>query len=261
MNFMKIYSLLCICVFAIVSCDNTIPEPLVISNFDQEFVIRPWQDLTSVDNNYQLIVQSLQEQECLNSQLDVSYEIMNNTIAIHINGISLDGPCNPGYSQPQAIINLDVNPGSYDLEIQVGSSIQNLGVIDISDETLHLNFDETSGFNFEQDSILKIQDGICWGYLDNRFITEPELNSVANQIFESINQITSLPEGNYGHFVIGDFNVLHVYGADDDVTSMLLDMRKEDNWQLLKSILAEFTMKYPDAKYEFTRWDGLQIWN
>ena len=258
---MKFYSLLCICVFAIVSCDNTSPEPLVISNFDQEFVIRPWQNLSSADSKYQLIVQSLQEQECLNSELDLSFEIINNTIAIQINGISLDGPCSPGNSLPEATITLDVDPGSYDIEIQLGSSIQNMGVIDITDETLFVNFDETSGINFEMDSILKIPEGICWGYLDNRLLPEAELNSVANQIFESIAEVPNFPEGNYGHFIVGDFNIVYVYGANDEVKSMLLDMRRDDNWQTLKSILAEFTMKYPDAKYEFTRWDGLQIWN
>ncbi len=258
---MRFPILLALLVLLSTSCQKELNEPVIINSIEEEFVIKPWQKLDPLNSDYEIIVQSVQEQNCENSILDLLYSIEENNIVIQINGISTDGPCIEGSSIPQVEIPLDIPPGSYTLQINVGSTIQNTGTLELGEEMLSISLPEDSGLTVDQGDIYNIPGGICWGYLDEKIAGAADLEMAANLIFLEINPITTLYEGNYGHFTIGDLNSITIPDSPEDVIGMLLDLRKPNAWNRLKEILAEYETKYPDIKYEFTRWNGLQIWN
>ena len=243
------------------SCVKEEPEPVIINTIESEFQIIPWQILNPGSSDFSLIIRSDEVQDCLNSELDANIDWIGNTLNIQINGIVQNEPCNQGQAYAESNLTLDMAPGLYDFVINLGSSIQNTGTIEIDTDVFKLDLTDNTGIALIQDSLLRIEEGVSWGYLDDRLVgtlVNPEINA---SISEEINIVTTFREGNYGHFEVGDLNSIIIAGSPDNVTSMLLDTRKSGAWQQLKEILLEAETKYPDLKYRFTRWDGLEIWN
>lgn len=243
------------------SCQKEEQEPIIITSIEQAFNITPWQTLEPGFEGFELVISTSEAQECTNSMLDIEHTVDSGLIEINIHGVNTDGACIQGESYPAESIPLGNEPGIYDLVINIGSNIENTGTIDLTAEKLSLQMTETSGLTLEEEEIFDVPDGITWGFLDNRVAGTTELSSLAGIIQQEIDLIYNMNEGNYGYFVVGDLGAIEIADAGPDVTSMLLDVRDPAKWQRLKELLIEFEGKYPDLKYEFTRWDGLQVWN
>ncbi|MBT8191496.1 MAG: hypothetical protein KJO29_13780, partial [Bacteroidia bacterium] len=242
-------------------CQKDQQEPVIITSIEQAFDITPWQILEPGHEGYELIISTSEEQECSNSLLDIAYDLNGGVLEIDILGVDTDGDCIPGNSYPTENIPLGNDPGQYDLVIKIGSNIENTGRIELSAEKMSLSMNESSGITLAENQIFDVPDGITWGYLDNRVAGTTDLTSLAGIIQQEIEMINGMNEGNYGYFVIGDLHSVEIKDAGPAVTSMLLDVRDLAKWQRLKELLAEFEGKFPDIQYEFTRWDGLQVWN
>lgn len=243
------------------SCSKSDPEPVVVTTIEDEFVLIPWQDLNPDQSEFNLIIRSAELQNCADVALDATIEFENEAAVIQINGIELIEPCVEGESYAEAKLYLDAEPGTYPLMINLGTSISNHGEIIIEDDAFKVDVEVDTGIALLQDSLLRIEEGVSWGYVDDR-LTGMDLNTeLQNAIFQEINIVTSFREGNYGHFEVGDLNAIYINGSPNDVTGVLLDTRPPGTWQQLKELMISYEEKYPGLQYQFTRWDGLEIWN
>jgi hypothetical protein len=245
----------------VTSCQKELPDPIVVNSFDSEFKIIPWQHLNPVKSDFNLIIQSETLQDCDNSELNAEILFDQNVVNIQINGVVQSEPCNAGQAFAQTTLPLDMAPGLYDLNVNLGSTIINHGTIEIQDEQFKMELTENTGIALVQDSLLRIEEGLSWGFVDDRLNPIEVASEINNSIFEEIPLVTTVREGNYGHFEVGDLNSIIIADSPDDVTGVLLDMRQPGSWQRLKVILTEYELKYPNLQYRFTRWDGLEIWN
>ena len=121
--------------------------------------------------------------------------------------------------------------------------------------------EEQSGITLNHGDLNKVPFGVAWGYLDEKIANSVDLSTVSDLISLEINQAENLNIGHYGYFKINGSHQLELPDAQADVMAMVLDVREDELWQRLKEILKDYETKYPDLKYEFTRWDGLTIWN
>lgn len=248
-------------VFLFNSCQEDPIDPVIINTVSEEFNITLWQQLGNIEDGYQMIIESQEEQICQNSLVDMEYNIEGSTITIQINGVSTDGPCIEGSALATTKIDLELPPGSYNIVVNLGSTIQNTGILELSEESISVDFDKEEGIQMDYKSMVKIPEGVAWGYIDYN-VPDMELSQEMSQLILQNFAITAtLYEGNYGHFRVGDNSSIEIDDAPDTANTYLFDIRRPDSWQMLKEIMQEWDSKFPDLKYAITRYNGLQIWN
>ncbi len=185
------------------SCAVNKEDKDVVVQVDDEFNIDLYEILA---NSRQLVfsLESIEDQPCLNSNIDRTVIKQIDKLSLYINGIEPANDCNPGLAPATAIANAGViQNGTYDFFITVRNTVENVGKLTVTDESYTISLLTDDGINLPNSKLNKIPQDFIWGYY-----AYDDAGLVGNAPASFVNDVSQLTHpkqlagGYYGQFLM-----------------------------------------------------------
>ena len=171
-------------------------------NVEEEFSLSVYEELFDVNQAIKLRIETIDPSLCENSYMVLSSFDEGNLTKVNIQGIVDPEPCNKGVSSIREYVSLPSMNGAQSLEIILNDLIRNNGMVQISNESLSLEFADPKGIVVNSEKIHRIPKSAIWGFAAS---TELEQYRHALEFVHSLDQMCEtfeLVPGNYHYFNI-----------------------------------------------------------
>ena len=162
-----------------------------------------WESLSPEGNEISLLVTTISDQECLNSEIKSDIAVQNSKLVVQLDGIEQPADCLEGEAPALANLPLaNLSTGNYGLEINILDIIKNEGTVEIDPTTLRIELTTDDGLHISHDELNRVPNNTYWGFIALDQIT---LNNVTADFLaevETIRDEADLANGYYGHFNI-----------------------------------------------------------
>lgn len=189
--------------------DNSDTKPDIVPTIEDEFNIRLWEHLSPDENAFSLLVETISDQECLNSIIRNNFSIFPNNLVVNLNGIEQPDDCIEGAAPAFADVSFaNLTIGTYDLEVNILSIIKNEGFIEVSPESIKLELNSDDGIYIANNVLKRVPNNTYWGYIA---LDKMDLTSAASSFLEEIEILKDdfdFVDGDYGHFNIMENNTV-----------------------------------------------------
>lgn len=248
----------------VVSCSDTIEPPVDME--EEELAADPIDVITRLTldqklegpNTFQLLITNEEPIDCL-EEIKTNWTGGTDSKLLEIDYVNNPG-CSEGmeYLTYAFIPQLDVTETNIDVSIE---GIVNNGKLSQGDNRFQLKLQTTDKLIIDRLYIDKIPENIAWGYANLTSDQCRDIRVSYNQlqgIPEDLIMATDFPEGNhYGYFEIGDLNsVIGMEGQENSGQSMILDLTKDNSWQVLTDMLRGMKQSCPTLEYYFQNAEG-----
>ncbi len=185
--------------------DNSDTPPDIVPTIADEFNIQLWEHLSPNGNSLSLLVETIEDHDCLNSIIRNEISIQSTNLIVNLDGIVQPENCIEGIAPAAADVSFSTLPiGNYDLEINILSLIKNVGFIDVSPNTFKIELNSSDGIHISNNELNRIPNNTFWGYIA---LDKMDLTTVTSGFLEEIEILKddfSFDNGNYGHFKFTD---------------------------------------------------------
>lgn len=217
-----------------------IEDPIVVANIDDEFYVELREILSKNDNTFALHVETIEEENCTNSEIAFSIEPNGTGYKVTLNQITVPDVCDPGQKRIATDIPMSNFPnGSYSIQVNLRDLVKNNGILQVTDSFYRLSMNSSEGFSFSNSTLNKIPNDLLWGYIDIENASS-EQTRVVDAFLEEISNLgvdAELSSGFYGYFKI----------LENDPDPIILGQETEG--QQLKS----FIRRYSGNQVEVTK--------
>ncbi|MEN0003136.1 MAG: hypothetical protein AAF798_03295 [Bacteroidota bacterium] len=237
-------------ILSISACQlESLNDPIVVADIENEFYIDMWETAAAV-NNLQVLVETIEDETCLNAEIEATSLKRPNAIQIQINDILEPDDCIEGAAPATAQLELGNLPvGIYDFSIELKSTIFNNGQFTVTPERYQLEMESEDGIILVRSQLLRIPKETFWGYVNY----EAGAEGLAESFLEDLRTLTiptNFLRGYYGYFTVN--NEVN----DVTVTSQPADFT-------LQSFVHQYERTEQDKIIDLVenyRQEGLEIW-
>jgi len=224
----------------------------------QRYEILPWQSLSPSGSEFQVIIKSLEVEQCTNAVLDASVDLQADVLNMDIFGNGFEGDCEEGESFPEAILNLPSGEYQNNLVYTLDQEDIFEGRIDKEESRFKIDLDEaTDRIVINESSILKIKEPIFWGFLTG---DDPDMTGgidmLEGLVFLGPTLGPPLPrDGNYGHFKLED-GTLTIPNQTEGTRGFIYPYHPGFDWNDLDKFFKRAKEEFPSLKYQVFNYDG-----
>ena len=200
------------------SCQlNSLEEPIIIADIQEEFKIEMQEVLTSGVRPLQFIISSIETEDCLNFTITTPVTKVGNKIGVSIQEIIQPDDCQIGHGPAIGHANLGLMTGGiFDLTVDLKNTVFNDGQLTFSDDIFQIKLFSQTGLKLPYSELIKLPDNLAWGYINYQ---NSEQKQIANQFYGDLTNYISpvqLRVGNYGYFRINDQGNIIINNKSDD---------------------------------------------
>ncbi|MEM1320397.1 MAG: hypothetical protein AAGG75_09075 [Bacteroidota bacterium] len=181
-------------------------DPNINLLIDDEFNVSLWEDLNLDGRDLRFRLSTINDQDCLNSNIDYSLRIQGEDIILSINDLMDPPDCISGMAPANASVLIgQLENGSYPLQINLKNEIVNEGALKVTHTQYSIELNSDHGIVLDEERLLRIPDQTIWGFVGYK---NAALSTV-NEFTEAAAAVTApklLTIGNYGYFTIADGN-------------------------------------------------------
>lgn len=210
MRLKSLYYLLIISFLAF-SCNLSDDETQTIVTVDPEFSIGMF-ELLGTPPQFQFLLETFEEQQCLNSIIDNSIVTQNRNISLFIKEVQTTSDCTPGIAPAYGSATAGfLQPGSYEVIISLKNAVESTGMLVVSEEMYQFEVIEENGVVSSQNTLYRIPEKTIWGYVayDDEEQVGNEPAAFINDLEEMLEPTVS-SDGNYGYFDISGNDLLNL---------------------------------------------------
>jgi len=254
----RISVIFCIVCIFLVSCSLfRDPDSEVVIDIEKEFYLEMFEDLNENFRNFAFKIETIKEQNCLNSEIVVSSYMSSQNILIQIFDINDPSDCVPGNAPASKLVYSQVAEGKdYDVQITLGDAIENTGILKVFSDKYLFNLSSEHGFELKDNILWRIPEYLIWGFAgcDN-----PSLESRAKQFntdLESISEEIELEKGNFGFFTVLESGLLEFKEVPSPSFYQPFYFYFSGDPQLYKDLVDTYRSEYPDLAIEIRIYTG-----
>ncbi len=184
------------------ACNLTsLGDPEVVADVETEFVLDLQQHLSGSDRLLQFELETLKAQDCKNTLIQNELSVNEAGIVLEINEVGPPEFCESGYAPATALVTVGtLNEGLYNLEINLGKTVFNTGVIEVQPDRYVVTLNTENGIDFQHHRMYRIPEHLLWGYIIADDIEDAAISELTSA-FSEFGTIPVLKEGYYGHFI------------------------------------------------------------
>ena len=250
-------------VVAVLACSGCVTDDNgkdVVVQVDEEFRIN-LNELLGTNRQLFFELESVEDEQCLNSSIDLSVIPQPDKITLNLIGIKAAVDCNPGIAPASSNINAGgINNGVYDFLIVIGNTVENEGKLTVSNTKYELNMYTTDGIIITNKVLFRIPNLTIWGYVaydDELLVGAAPANFITD--IENIAQPHQLIPGYYGNFDLqpnGEMTLkspplkshhqnfmYHFGGTDEELKAILQNYRASFSNDIMKMVIYTSTGK------------------
>jgi hypothetical protein len=238
-----------IILFFLFGCSKD-PQEVNIYSIPDEFKLDLHQAVSSQGSNPAFKISTLDTRTCTNDKLIVTISKIGNSLGIDILDIDVAPQCNNISGKVSTDVYAILSPGTYALNIDLKDQIINNGTITVTDQSYHLNLNTDYGLKIGKLNILKIPDGLIWGYIKEA--NTPSINGtdLYNRLLMHMTPKNDLPSGDYGLFKKEDEEVYFIdAGYSLNIDKKFL-MQLNTSISEIKKIVKQFKEENPEVEFK-----------
>ncbi len=187
-------------------CRKSANEDKII-DIDKEFNIQLWEKLEETGSNLQFVVSTIKNQTCGGTRIDMVSNQIDTKLTVTIKSLIYPQICN-GASQPafDTLTLGNMSNGSYSLNINLKDVVLNSGILTVDEKRFRVSMAHQDGISVTLPELMRVPSGTIWGYVS----FETGQDSKLIKFMDNLNKIATpvtVPNGNYGHFVVGSSKV------------------------------------------------------
>lgn len=209
-------------------------------------------------NTFQLVISNEEPIDCLEELIANLSEGADSKI-LEIDYVN-DPGCSNGmeYLTKTIVPELDVAGSSLEISIE---GIINKAKMSLDEDRFQIKFETMDKLVIDRLIMDRIPEDIAWGYANLSNTECRDIRASYHQLVgipEDLILAKDFPEGNYyGYFEIGDLNsVVGMDGQENSGQAMILDLAKDNSWQLLSDLLLGMKQSCPNLEYYFQNAEG-----
>lgn len=248
------------------NCKPNELDPSVIINVEDDFYINMFEDISNGENKFHITIQSIQEQNCLNSNIDYDLEFdgVRNLIIISINDIIPPETCIEGNAPAFVSIPIeDVEKRDYTVEINLKDVIINHGDLIVSDMDYYLGMSTENGFEVVHKRLIKIPKKTIWGYVG--YEEEAEKIEAENFIKDlddlstDISEVEGYDIGYFGYFTMLEDRSIEIEDEVDEKFHESFIFSYDADYQDIINLIANYCNQPSELKIYLFNGEGEQI--
>lgn len=180
-------------------------DPEIIVTLDPEFTVDLFEQRAASDGKptFGLWVESMEEFECSNYQIEATVEVDAGMIDIQLQEIRPPDTCMGAPGPARGFLPIgQLADGTYPFRFALNQIIQNEGFLLVQNGHYELNLPNQQGIDFQNRVLEALPDGYVWGYANTP--SESDL-PVADQFIQNLKGLTQdldLPTGFYSYFTV-----------------------------------------------------------
>jgi hypothetical protein len=180
-------------------------DPDIIVTLDPEFTVDLFEQRDSLNGapTFGLWVESMQQFDCGNYQIDALVTVSSNEINIQLQEIRTPDSCLGAPSAAKGFLPIgDLADGMYDFRLSLNPVIVSKGVLVVQNGHYELLIPNPQGIDFQNRVLEALPEGYVWGYA----LTPDEQDQpVADQFVQNLKTLTQEPvltPGFYSYFTV-----------------------------------------------------------
>lgn len=182
-------------------------DPIVVADVEKEFNISMIERFEPGKRELLFQVATIKNQPCQNYTIDFNFHRLGNVVDLNLTRIVAPEICQPGTMPASALVYTNtLEPGSYAMNISLGQTVTSKGSLAVNNTAYTIKMDTENGFKILQSELLRIPDGVIWG-----FVSFPQTSRIIGEKFIQdlfkLSTETTLRKGYYGQFSIADAGV------------------------------------------------------
>ena len=203
-NWVKNYFLVLTFLTFITACNlDSIDEPFIVAEVEKEFNLDLWEDLRPNGRVLQLIIETIEDEDCTNYTIDYNYLPSSSKFDISILDIVPPADCNEGQAPARTIVDLGrPSAGFHELDIDLKNTVFSYGQISVAENSYKVNMEEEKGIIFLRRELLRVPENTIWGYIGVQDVSDIQIaDSFVAEINDKGLQRT-YDSGYYGYYNI-----------------------------------------------------------
>lgn len=201
----------CLCIFVLFSCRKD--DPKVIVDIDDDFYINMFEDISNNDKKFQINITTIQEQTCINFEIDydLNFNEQTNSFELIINDLVEPEDCAQGTAFASVVAPFGrLSEGSYSFNLNLKDAVINTGRLFVREDSYELNMNSNDGIEILNEKMYRIPEKTLWGYAiyeDGSADTEAvnfisDLQNLSNT--QNVIDNNAYNPGFYGYFNLDD---------------------------------------------------------
>lgn len=241
---------------------DSLTGPIIVADVEDEFYIDIWEKLEPGKRSFQLKIETIEEENCLNYSIDFDFQKTGYSLEVSLNDILVPADCQPGDATAKALVNTGMlSPGYYDLLIGLRNTVLNEGQVLVSGDRYFLKSDKENGIIFLHKELMRVPEKAIWGYV---VFEEGQDEQIAGDFIADLKEIST--EGNYNNGYYGYFtisNSAEKISVTDrpstfNIKSFIFQF-EEDKEQLI-SLLTNYREDHPDnIRIKLVTYEGKEL--
>lgn len=253
-----ILGMLLMFLFTVGCKDNTVVEEPNVS-VEKEFRIIPWEALDGNDRAFQINIETILNESCEHTIIDVLPTFGNNDISISIRNIPTPDCLAPIFPATSENMIGTLQSPNYDLEISLKDVIHNDGELFVEDNYYEIKMENLDGIVIPNTRLYKIPENTIWGYVayaDNA--SEDIANDFVNEI-EGTTSVREFEDGFYGYFSIDNNKPTILSEEITQSFDQTFGLGFSGDNVLLTDILSNYRAQYPDLVFKIFTSKGEEL--
>jgi hypothetical protein len=214
-------------------------DPIVVADVEKEFNVSMIERFEPGKRDLQFLISTIKNQPCQNYTIDFNWYQNSNVLDLNLSKIVAPENCKPGTSPAMGLVFTNpLDPGSYTLNISLGQTVTSKGRFAVNNDAYTMKMDVQNGFKILQNELLRIPDGVIWGFVS----FQQTSSSVADKFIQDLFKLSSdkgLRKGYYGQFIISDSGT-SLLDQPTDAPSVAFVRSFQDKTSKLESLIAQY---------------------
>jgi hypothetical protein len=205
----------------------------------------------------------VEPQPCENNVIDYSSNVSSEGLLLYLHEIITPANCITAESFIHADASFGfLNNGTYRVEVTLKDVIQNLGTLTVTPDAYTLNLETQDGIELKNKVLRRIPKGYLWGYVGFSDAAQggPKASSFLTELGSKATSRT-LPEGNYGYFIINENNQLAFVSAPGFVNFQTFFFKYDGPISEVEALLNSYRAGQNEQAFKITMYtaDGREL--
>ena len=260
------FGVLMLVAILISNCNPEELDPSLIINVEDDFYIDMFEDISGGENVFQINIQSIQEQTCLNSIIDydLQFDVAGNSIILSINDILSPETCIEGNAPAFVSIPIEnIEKRNYTIEINLKDVIINKGNFFVSDTEYFLGMGTENGFELVHTRLIKIPKNTIWGYVGyEEEVDKMEAENFVKDLDDlsmNISEVEGYNDGYFGYFSILEDRSILLNGEIEEKFYESFIFNYDADYQDINDLIDNYCNQHPELNIYLFNGEGEKL--